>query len=127
VHTHRTVDCDQPYDVDFANVFKALHSVVHSKAPLLRAVYTYYKERQMAYVLYDTKTLTRLDAQGEPTTDYVFDNQQLAERTLRELDRVGVEFATLVQFRRLTTQEDVNITNMESVRLGVRPQSLIWK
>ena len=81
----------------------------------------------MAYVLYDTKTLTRLDAQGEPTTDYVFDNQQLAERTLRELDRVGVEFVTLVQFKRLTTQEDVNVTNMESVRLGVRAQSLIWK
>jgi len=29
------VDCDQPYDVDFSNVFKALHSAVHSKAPLL--------------------------------------------------------------------------------------------
>lgn len=81
----------------------------------------------MAYVLYDTKTLTRLNAQGEPTTDYVFENQQLAERTLRELDRVGVEFATLVQFRRLTTQEDVNTTNIESIRSGVRPQSLIWK
>ncbi len=81
----------------------------------------------MAYVLYDTKTLTRLNAQGEPTTDYVFENQQLAERTLRELDRVGIEFTTLVQFRRLTTQEDVNATNMESIRLGVRPQSLIWK
>ena len=81
----------------------------------------------MAYVLYDTKTLTRLNAQGEPTTDYVFENQQLAERTLRELDRVGIEFTTLVQFRRLTTQEDVNATNMESIRSGVRPQSLIWK
>ena len=34
-YTHHTVDCDQPYDVDFSNVFKALHSAVHSKAPLL--------------------------------------------------------------------------------------------